>query len=145
MDLRAVDPSLNIYNRSWPIRTVSYSDAPSKFVFDEEGRRGMTLNTIVAEGTIISGSIIRGSVIGRNVRIHSYCQIDDSVIMNRVEIARGCRIRRTIIDKNVYVPPETEIGYDIERDRERYFVTDSGIVVIAREEPRQSWSPIPNP
>lgn len=135
MDLRAVDPSFNLYNRSWPIRTVSYGDPPAKFVFDDEGRTGLALNSIVGEGTIISGSLVRGSVISPNVRIHSFCLIEDSVIMNRVEIGRGCRIRRAIIDKNVYVPPGTEIGYDIEKDKERYFVTESGIVVIPREEP----------
>jgi len=144
MDLRAVDPSFNLYNRSWPIRTVSYSDPPAKFVFDEEGRRGIALNSIVAEGTIISGSLIRGSVIGRNVRIHSFCLIEDSILMNRVEVGRGCRIRRAIIDKNVYIPPGTEIGYNLEKDRERYFVTETGIVVIPREEPKPPWSPIAN-
>jgi glucose-1-phosphate adenylyltransferase len=136
MDLRNADPSLNLYNRNWPIRTVSYGDPPAKFVFDEEGRRAMALNSIVAEGTIISGSVVRNSVIGRNVRIHSFCSIEDAIIMNRVEVGRGCRLRRLIVDKNVYIPPETEIGYNPKTDRERYFVTDTGIVVIPREEPR---------
>lgn len=136
MDLRTVDPSLNLYNRSWPIRTVSYGDPPAKFVFDEEGRRAMALNSIVDEGTIISGSIVRDSVIGRNVRIHSYCLVEEAIIMNRVEIGRGCRIRRAIIDKNVYIPPGTDVGYDTDNDRERYFVTGAGIVVVPREEPR---------
>jgi glucose-1-phosphate adenylyltransferase len=136
MELRDVDPSLNLYNRSWPIRTVSYSDPPAKFVFDEDGRRGMAINSIVAEGTIITGSFVRDSVIGRNVRIHSYSTIEDAVIMARVEIGRGCRLRRVILDKNVYIPPGTEIGYNGEKDRERYFVTKSGITVIPREEPR---------
>lgn len=145
MDIRAVDPSLNLYNRSWPIRTVRYDDPPGKFAFDEEGRRGMAVNSIVGEGTIISGSLVRGSVVGSNVRIHSYCLIEDTVIMNRVEVGRGCRVRRTIIDKNVYIPPETEIGYNAEKDRERYFVTNTGIVVIPREEPSRPWSLIPNP
>ncbi|MCI0483231.1 MAG: glucose-1-phosphate adenylyltransferase [candidate division NC10 bacterium] len=139
MDLRAVDPSFNLYNRSWPIRTVSYAAPPAKFVFDEAGRQGMALNSIVADGTIISGSLVRGSVISPNVRIHSFCLIEDSVIMNRVEIGRGCRIRRAIIDKNVYVPPGTEIGYNLDKDRERYVVTESGIVVIPREEPKVPW------
>jgi glucose-1-phosphate adenylyltransferase len=139
MDLRAVDPSFNLYNRSWPIRTVSYAAPPAKFVFDEAGRQGMALNSIVADGTIISGSVVRGSVISPNVRIHSFCLIEDSVIMNRVEIGRGCRIRRAIIDKNVYVPPGTEIGYNLDKDRQRYVVTESGIVVIPREEPKVPW------
>ena len=143
MDLRAVHPTFNLYNRSWPIRTVSYSDPPAKFVFDEDERRGMALNSIVAEGTIISGSLIRNSVIGRNVRIHSHCLIEEAVIMNRVEIGRGCRIRRAIIDKNVVIKPGTEIGYHADADRERYHVSDSGIVVIAREEPDQAWSMTP--
>ena len=136
MDVKTVDPSLNLYNRSWPIRTVAYSDAPAKFVFDEEGRRGMALNSVVSEGSIISGSLVRDSVIGRNVRIHSFCLIEDTIIMNRVEIGRRCQIRRAIIDKNVYIPPETKIGCAADEDRKRYFVSDSGIVVIAREEPR---------
>lgn len=136
MDLRAIDPSLNLYNRSWPIRTVSYSDPPAKFTFDEDWRRGMALNSIVSEGIIITGSLIRNSVIGRNVRIHSYCLIEEAIIMNRVEIGRGSRIRRAIIDKNVHIPPGTEIGYNIDQDRERYFVSDGGVVVVPREEPQ---------
>jgi len=95
----------------------------------------MALDSIVAEGTIISGSVVRASVVGRNVRIHSFCQIDSAVIMNLVEIGRGCRIRRAIIDKNVVIPPGTEIGFNAEKDRARYFVTETGIVVIPREEP----------
>ena len=145
MDVRAVDPALNLYNPSWLLRTVSYGDPPAKFVFDDEGRRGLALDSVVAEGTIISGSLIRGSVIGRNVRIHSYCLIENSIIMNRVEIGRGCRIRRAIIDKNVYIPPKTEIGYSTEKDRERYFVAEAGITIIPREEPKSPWSAIPNP
>ena len=144
MDLRAVNPTFNLYNRSWPIRTVSYGDPPAKFVFDEEGRQGTAVNSIVAEGTIISGSMVRSSVIGRNVRIHSYCLIEDAIVMNRVEIGRGCRIRRAIIDKNVYVPPGTEIGHNAEKDRERYHVSETGIVVIPREEPSLPWSMIPS-
>lgn len=143
MDLRAIDPSFNLYNRSWPIRTVSYGDPPAKFAFDEEGRRGMAVNSIVGEGSIISGSVVRGSVIGLNVRIHSFCLIEDSILMNRVEIGRGCRIRRAIIDKNVIIPPGTEIGYDLEKDRERSFVSESGIVVIPRAESGVPWLPRP--
>jgi glucose-1-phosphate adenylyltransferase len=139
MDLRTVDPSFNLYNLSWPLRTVGYGDPPAKFVFEDEGRRGMAVNSIVSEGTVISGSLVRGSVVGRNVRIHSYNYIEDSVIMDWVEIGRGCRIRRTIIDKSNVIQPGTEIGYNVEQDRRRYFVSESGIVVIARSEPKTTW------
>jgi glucose-1-phosphate adenylyltransferase len=136
MDLRAVDPSFNLYNRSWPIRSVRYDDPPTKFVFDQEGRSGLAVNSICGDGTIISGSIIRGSVVGNNVRIHSYCLIEDSIILNWVEIGRGCRIRRAIIDKDNVIPPGTEIGWDPAKDRERYFVSEGGIVVLPRGQPQ---------
>jgi glucose-1-phosphate adenylyltransferase len=139
MDLCSVDPSFNLYNRSWPLRTVGYGDPPAKFVFDWYDRQGVALNSIVAEGTIISGSTIHNCVIGRNVRIHSYSQINDSVVMDWVEVGRGCKIRRAIIDKSNVIPPGAEIGYDLDKDRERYFVSDSGIVVIGRGEPKTSW------
>ena len=139
MDLRAIDPSFNLYNRSWPLRTAGYGDPPAKFVFDEDGRRGVVVNSIVGEGTIISGSLIRGSVVGRNVRIHSYGHIEECILLDWVELGRGCRIRRAIIDKFNVVPPGTEIGYDPVRDRERYFVSESGIVVIPRAREKSSW------
>jgi len=139
MDLCAVDPSFNLYNRSWPLRTVGYGDPPAKFVFDEDGRRGMAIDSIVSEGTIISGSTLRGCVVGRNVRIHSYNRIEDSVIMDWVEIGRDCKIRRAIIDKSNTIPADTEIGYDLNKDRERYFVSESGIVVLPRAARKTNW------
>ncbi len=139
MDLCSVDPSFNLYNRGWPLRTVGYGDPPAKFVFDWDGRQGMALNSIVAEGTIISGSVLRNCVVGRNVRIHSYCQVEDSVIMDWVEIGRGCKIRHAIIDKSNTIPAGTEIGYDRDHDRERYFVSESGIVVLPRGARKTDW------
>jgi glucose-1-phosphate adenylyltransferase len=139
MDLCSVDPSFNLYNRSWPLRTVGYGDPPAKFVFDWYDRQGMALNSIVAEGTIISGSVVHNCVIGRNVRIHSYSRIDDAVIMDWAEVGRGCQIRRAIIDKSNVIPPGTRIGYDAREDRERYFVSETGIVVIGRGEPKTNW------
>jgi glucose-1-phosphate adenylyltransferase len=136
MDARTINPSLNLYNKNWPVRTVSYGDPPAKFVFDEEGRRGEAVNSLVGEGSIVSGSLVLESVIGRNVFVHSYCRVEGSIVMDWVEIGRGSRIRRAIIDKNVRVPPGTEIGYDPERDRERYFVAEGEITVIPRQEPR---------
>lgn len=139
MDLCSVDPTFNLYNRNWPVRTVGYGDPPAKFVFDDPGRRGMALDSIVAEGTIISGTTVRNCVIGRNVRIHSYSHIEDSVIMDWTEIGRHCKIRRAIIDKSNTIMPNTEIGYDLKKDRQRYVVSENGIVVVARGERKTNW------
>ena len=130
MDLRAVTPALNLYNRQWPLRTAGYSDPPAKFIFDDQGRRGQALDSIVAGGAILSGGMVRGSVLGRHVRVHSGAVVEDSVIFDNCDIGRRARVRRAILDKNVRVPEDAEIGFDLQRDRERYYVTDSGIVVI---------------
>jgi glucose-1-phosphate adenylyltransferase len=139
MDLCSIDPSFNLYNRSWPIRTVGYADPPAKFVFDWNDRQGMAVNSVVAEGTIISGSYVHNSVIGRNVRIHSYSQIDNSVIMDWVEIGRHCRIRNAIIDKANIIPSGTQIGYDPVEDRGHYTVSPNGVVVIQRAPRKTTW------
>ncbi len=139
MDLCSVNPSFNLYNRSWPLRTVGYGDPPAKFVFDWHDRQGMALNSIVAEGTIISGSMVKNCVIGPNVRIHSYSQIEDSVIMDWVEVGRDCKIRHAIIDKSNIFPAGTVIGYDPVKDRERYVLSDSGIVVVPRSPRKTNW------
>jgi glucose-1-phosphate adenylyltransferase len=130
MDLRAVTPALNLYNRQWPLRTAGYSDPPVKFIFDQQGRRGQAVDSVIAGGTILSGGMVRGSVLGRQVRVHSGAVVEDSVIFDNCDIGRRARVRNAILDKNVRIPEDTEIGYDLERDRQRYFVTDSGIVVI---------------
>jgi glucose-1-phosphate adenylyltransferase len=139
MDLCSVNPSFNLYNRSWPLRTVGYGDPPAKFVFDWHDRQGMALNSIVAEGTIISGSVVKNCVIGRNVRIHSYSQIEDSVIMDWVEVGRECKIRHAIIDKSNIFAAGTVIGYDPVKDGERYLLSDSGIVVVPRGARKTNW------
>jgi len=130
MDLRAVSPELNLYNRQWPLRTAGYYDAPAKFVFDEDGRRGMAIDSIIAGSSIVSGGIVRGSILGRGVRIHTGASIEDSVIFDNCDIGRRAKVKRAILDKNVKVPPGAEIGYNLEEDRQKYHVTDSGIVVI---------------
>jgi glucose-1-phosphate adenylyltransferase len=130
MDLRAVSPILNLYNRQWPLRTAGYSDPPAKFIFDYEGRRGQALDSIVSGGTILSGGLARGSVLGRGVKVHSGALVEDSIIFDNCDIGRRARVRRAILDKNVRVPEDATIGYDLERDRQLYYVTDSGIVVV---------------
>jgi glucose-1-phosphate adenylyltransferase len=139
MDLCSIDPLFNLYNRSWPLRTVGFADPPAKFVFDWKDRQGMAVNSIVAEGTIISGSYVHNCIVGRNVRIHSYSHIEDSVIMDWVEIGRGCKIRRAIIDKANVIPSGTQIGYDSEKDRERYTVSPNGVVVLPRGPRKTTW------
>jgi glucose-1-phosphate adenylyltransferase len=130
MDLRAVSPELNLYNRQWPLRTAGYYDAPVKFVFDEEGRRGSAVDSIIAGSTIVSGGAVRGSVLGRGVRIHTGSLVEDSVIFDNCDIGRHAKVRKAILDKNVKIPEGAEIGYDLDVDRQKYHVTESGIVVI---------------
>src|SRR5208282_6694965 len=130
-------PHLNLYNSYWPLRTAYYDQPPAKFVFNEEGRRGEALHSVVSEGCIISGGIVRNSVLGRSVRIHSYSSVDDSVLMDYAEVGRHAHIRRVIVDKNVSIPDGEVIGYDLERDRKRFFVTESGLVVIPKMPKRE--------
>ena len=130
MDLRAVSPELNLYNRQWPLRTAGYFDAPAKFVFDEEGRRGMAVDSIIAGSSIVSGGSVRGSVLGRGVRVHTGARVEDSVIFDNCDIGRHAKVRRAILDKNVKIQEHAEIGYNLEHDRKKYFVTETGIVVI---------------
>ncbi len=139
MDLNHVKPELNLYNREWPVRSTSYPDPPAKFVFDEEGRRGEALDSIVSGGCILSGGLVRKSVLGRGVRVHTGAQVEGCVIMDNCDIGRHAKVRRAILDKNVRIPADAEVGYDLEADRARgWHVTESGIVVIGREH-----SPVP--
>jgi glucose-1-phosphate adenylyltransferase len=134
MDLNHVKPALNLYNREWPVRSTSYPDPPAKFVFDEEGRRGEAIDSIVSGGCILSGGKVKQSVLGRGVRVHTGAEVEGCVIMDNCDIGRRATVRRAILDKNVRVPADTQVGYDLEADRARgWHVTDSGIVVIGRQ------------
>lgn len=136
MDLVSVDPQLNVYDRSWPIRTYLPSLPPPKFVFAEpgaDGRRGHALDSIVCPGSIISGGRVERSIIGGSCRINSYAQIEDSILFDRVNVGRRAQVRRAIIDKGVNIPEDARIGFDHAEDRERGFtVTENGVVVIAK-------------
>jgi len=133
MDLRNIKPTFNLYNSYWPIRTATYDGPPAKFVFNEDGRRGQAVNSIVAEGSIISGGIVQDSVIGRAVTIDSGAAVINSLVMDRVRIGKKCKINMAIIDKDVDVPSGTSIGYNLEEDKARFFVDEeSGIVVIPK-------------
>jgi len=130
LDLRSVSPCLNLYNRDWPLRTASYPEPPAKFTFDDEKRRGQAIDSIVSGGCILSGGEVRNSVLFRGVRVHAGALVEDSIILDNCDIGRRAKVRRAILDKNVQVPPDASIGYDLEHDRRNYYVTDSGIVVI---------------
>lgn len=130
MDLRAVTPQLNLYNRQWPLRSAAYDDPPVKFIFDEEGRRGNSIDSVIGPGTILSGGLVRNSVVGRGVKVHTGASVEDSVVFDNCDIGRHAKVRRAILDKNVRIPEHAMIGYDLARDRELYHVTESGIVVI---------------
>jgi glucose-1-phosphate adenylyltransferase len=131
MDLRSISPELNLFNREWPVRTTGYPDPPAKFTFDEENRRGQAIDSIVSGGCILSGGMVRNSVLGRGVKVHSGAVVDECVILDNCDVGRRARLRRTILDKNVRIPEDAVIGYDLEADRKRnYHVTESGIVVV---------------
>lgn len=137
MDLVAVRPVLNLYDPSWPIRTFHDHVPPPKFVFAqpfEGGRMGVALDSVVSPGCIISGGRVERSVLSPDVRVNSYSRIEESVIFEGVNVGRHCRIRRAIVDKGVDIPEGTEIGYDIDHDRERFWVSSGGIVVISKAE-----------
>ncbi len=132
MDLRTVSPSLNLHNYDWPIRTSSLTYPPSKFVFDEEGRRGQALDSIVAGGVIVSGASVRGSVIFSNVFLHSGGDIDSCILMQGSNIGRGAKLRRTICDKGVTVADGAVIGHDLDQDRKRFKVSPGGVVIVPK-------------
>jgi len=134
MDLVSVEPRLNLYNERWPIRGASPAVGPCKFVFadDERDRVGVALDSIVGAGTIVSGARLERTVCSARVRLHSYAQVQDSVLFPRVEVGRGARLRRCIVDKGVRVPPGEVIGEDPALDAKRFSVTEGGVVVVAR-------------
>ena len=130
MDLRSVSPSLNLYNREWPLRTASYADPPAKFTFDEENRRGHAIDSIVSGGCILAGGTVRNSVLSRWVRVDSGALVEDSVILDNCVIGRDAKVRRAILDKNVRVPEGAAIGHDLELDKRLHHVTEGGVVVV---------------
>jgi glucose-1-phosphate adenylyltransferase len=133
MDIVAVSPVFNLYDHEWPIRTHQRQYPPAKFVFGEPNRMGVAIDSIVSMGCIVSGGTVRASVLSPNVRVNSYCEIDSSILFSHVNVGRHSRIRRAIIDRDVHIPEGTVIGYDTDADRQKYFVTDSGITVVTRD------------
>ena len=132
MDLISVTPEFNLYNSDWPIHTWPDPLPPAKFVFDDEGRRGHALDSMICAGVVISGAVARRSVVSPGVRLHSYSQVEDSVLMHGVEVGRQAVVKRAIVDKNVWIAPGARVGVDAKADRERFSVSAGGIVVIPK-------------
>jgi glucose-1-phosphate adenylyltransferase len=133
MDVVSVSPVFDLYDSDWPIRTHQRQYPPAKFVFAETGRTGTAVDSIVSSGCIVSGSLVRNSLLSPDVRVNSYSEVDASILFTHVNVGRHCKIRRAIIDRDVHIPEGTSIGYDTEADRQRYFVTDTGITVVTRD------------
>jgi glucose-1-phosphate adenylyltransferase len=134
MDLISVHPVFNLYNRSWPIYSWSAAAPPAKFVFEDDKRKGHAFNSMLCAGTIVSGGTVRGSILSPDVVVHSGALVEGSVILQGVEVGQGAVVRGAIIDKNVQIPPDSEIGVDLEGDRQRYTVSEGGIVVIGKNQ-----------
>src|SRR5215471_14718473 len=133
MDLVAVSPVFNLYDKHWPIRTHQRQYPPAKFVFGEPGRTGTAIDSIVCPGCILSGGAVRNSVLAPDVRVNSYTEVDASIVFSHVNIGRHCRIRRAIIDRDVQIPEGTVIGFDPDEDAKNYMVTETGITVVTRD------------
>ncbi len=144
IDLVQVTPLFNFYDRDWPIRTYHEQWPPVKTVFADEatGRVGQVLDSLVSNGCIISGGYVERCVLSPDVRVNSFARVEDSILMEHVDVGRYAKVRRAIIDKDVKIPRYAQIGYNLEEDRRRFHVTESGIIVVGKgtviEEPRPS-------
>jgi glucose-1-phosphate adenylyltransferase len=134
MDLISVTPIFNLYNDQWPILTWLDPLPPAKFVFDEDGRRGHALDSMVAAGVVLSGGVARRSILSPGVHLHSYAEVEDAILMHGADVGRGAVVRRAIVDKDVRIQPGATVGVDPEADRERFTVSASGVVVIPKGE-----------
>ena len=130
LELVEVTPELSLYDNSWPIWTYQEQLPPAKFVFDDEDRRGMAVDSLVSGGCIISGASVRHSLLFSNVRINSYSEVEDSVLLPDVDIGRSCRIRKAVIDSGCRIPEGTVIGEDPEQDAKQFYLTPGGVVLV---------------
>ena len=133
MELTKVTPELNLYDDDWPIWTHQEQLPPAKFVFDDEGRRGMAVDSLVSGGDIISGATVRKSLLFSLVHVHSFAEIEESVILPDVHIGRSAKLRRVVMDKHCRIPEGMTIGYDTEADRKRFHVSENGITLVTPE------------
>ena len=130
LELTGITPELDLYDSEWPIWTYQEHVPPAKFIFDDTGRRGMAVDSMVAGGCIVSGAIVRHSLLFPRVRVNSYAEVTDSVLFPGVEIGRNCNIKKALIDRDCVIPEGTKIGFDADADRERFYVSPGGVVLV---------------
>ncbi|PKO32313.1 MAG: glucose-1-phosphate adenylyltransferase [Betaproteobacteria bacterium HGW-Betaproteobacteria-7] len=133
MEMTKVTPELNLYDKDWPIWTYQEQLPPAKFVFDDEGRRGCAVDSLVSGGCIISGAEVSRSLLFSSVHVHSWAKVEDSVILPGVDIGRHAVLKRCVVDKRCRIPPGMQIGVDDEADRQRFHVSPGGIVLVTPE------------
>ena len=133
MELIGVDPELNMYDKTWPIWTYQAQNAPAKFIFDDDDRRGQAIDSMVSGGCIISGATVKRSVVFSDVRVNSYSEVVDSVVLPEAIIGRNCRIKKAIIEKGCHVPEGTIIGENKAEDEKRFHVSSGGVVLVTPE------------
>ncbi|MBF0622431.1 MAG: glucose-1-phosphate adenylyltransferase [Magnetococcales bacterium] len=134
MDLVSVTPDLDLYDRDWPIWTYQRQYPAAKFVFDDDERRGMAVDSLVSGGCIVSGSVVRRSLLYSDVRVHSYCTIEDSILLPGCEVGRNCRLKKVIVGQNCTIPPNTVIGEDSVADAKHFFRTEEGVVLVSSDD-----------
>lgn len=133
MEMVGIDPELNLYDRNWPIWTYHDQAPPAKFVFDDDGRRGMAVDSMVADGCIVSGGYVNHSLLFPQVQVHSYVHLRDAVVLPEVDIGRYCRLRKVIIDRGCVIPPGTVIGENAAEDTRHFYRTEQGVVLVTRD------------
>jgi glucose-1-phosphate adenylyltransferase len=130
LELIGITPELNLYDQVWPIWTYQEQLPPAKFIFDDEGRRGAAIDSMVSGGCIISGATVRHSLLFSNVRVEEYAVVNSSVVLPDVDIGKHCRIRNAVIDKGCIIPEGMVIGEDAEEDKKRFYVTSRGVILV---------------
>lgn len=130
LELVGIKPELNLYDKEWPIWTYQEQFPPAKFVFNDEGRRGRAVDSMVSGGCIISGASIERSLLFSNVYLHSYSSVTDSVLLPNVDISEHCQIKNAVIDEGCHIPAYMKIGYDLNYDRQHFYVSETGVVLV---------------
>lgn len=132
MDLLTPVPPMNLYQRDWPIRTYSGQYPPARNAPGEFGSEGISINSIICSGVVISGGLVQGSILFNNVQVNEEAQVENSLLFEGVTVGKGCKLKHCIVDKNVTIPPKETIGYDLERDRARFTISEKGVVVVPK-------------